>query len=447
MNNGASLLDTLPLPQIYYDVWRKDYWAMDGNGKWILLNEQNARLRLVIKGFSKEGLNGKASPVDQALYDIQQEQNVDYAAPLAGYPAGLYTMGEQRILVTNSPRLIQPEPMPYPLIGSILERMLVDRQLNVDQRPYLYGWLHNALTCLYERKFAPGQALALAGARDSGKSLVQQLITVMFGGRAAKPHQFMQGETPFNADLFGNEHLMIEDDSASTDIRARRHLGSHLKQVTANRDQRCHDKGKRAVVLRPFWRLTITVNDEPGHLMVLPPMDESIEDKIIILNVTNGPMPMPTSTPEEKEMFMAALLRELPGFVFDMLHYSIPAELRSARYGIKHYHHPVVLDALEELSPEKRLKGIILAYVEQSTAVSAIPREFTSEVLEQKLTAKDSPVDFQARRLFSYANACGTYLGRLAKSDPEFISSKKVHGQTVWACPAIKELGMKPHPD
>ena len=89
----------------------------------------------------------------------------------------------------------------------------------------------------------------LAGPRDCGKSLLQSLLTILFGGRSAKPYRYMTGETSFNADLFGAEHLVIEDEQPNTDIRARRNFGAQIKEFTSNPMQSCHGKFREAVGL------------------------------------------------------------------------------------------------------------------------------------------------------------------------------------------------------
>ena len=107
----------------------------------------------------------------------------------------------------------------------------------------------------------------------------------MLGGRAAKPTEYMSGRTPFNADLFAAEHLMIEDEYGSTDLRTRREFGARIKDITVNDVQSCHAKNRwQAISLRPFWRLSISLNDEPENLMVLPPVDESLSDKLMLLD-------------------------------------------------------------------------------------------------------------------------------------------------------------------
>src|SRR5258708_40122450 len=122
----------------------------------------------------------------------------------------------------------------------------------------------------------------------------------------------MAGLTHFNKDLFAAEHLMIEDEVASTAIKHRRHFATRIKDFTVNEVQSCHAKGRDAISLRPFWRLTISLNDEPENLLILPPIDESLEDKIMLLKVRNFRMPLPTVTLENREGLWNALIAELP---------------------------------------------------------------------------------------------------------------------------------------
>src|SRR5262249_55665202 len=156
---------------------------------------------------------------------------VAYAGSLAGHRKGFYENGSHRILVKDSPLLIEPVPGRWPLFGGIIHNML-----GADQQIYLFGWLKVALESLRSATPRVGQALTLAGPSDCGKSLLQNIFTLMLGGRSAKPHRYMSGITPFNGELFEAEaeHLMIEDEEASTDIRARRNFGAKIKDITAN---------------------------------------------------------------------------------------------------------------------------------------------------------------------------------------------------------------------
>lgn len=372
---------------------------------------------------SKIGTDETISQLDAHINTLQTQFDVSYAGPLAGTQTGVLDYQGGKILVTDSPRLLPSLPGEWPLLGKILENLLFDQC--ADQRPYFFGWLKYAREALRSQSNRPGQALVLAGPRDCGKSLVQNLITLLLGGRAAKPYGWMMGATDFNAELFGAEHLMIEDECASTDIRARRNFGAQVKSVTVNTQQKLHQKNRTALSLEPFWRLTITVNDEPENLMVLPPIDDSLGDKLILLRANKRPMPLPTTTQAERSIFMSRLHAELPAFCHFLDGWSIPADLVSHRFGSAHYHHPDLLEALEELAPESRLLQLL-------RVVPGSSWSGTQAQLESQLTDSDASTSYEARRLFSFNNACGTYLARLAKKHPELVQYYRTKTERTW---------------
>ena len=277
------------------------------------------------------------------------------------------------------------------------------------------------------------------GAISHPKSLLQKLITVLLGGRMASPYAYMTGVTPFNGELFRAEHLVVEDNAASTDIRARRNFGAFLKTITVNDDQPCFSKGRQAVSLTPFWRLSISVNDEVENLMVLPPIDESIADKLILLKASSAPMPMPTGTLEERRAFWARLVSELPAFVDFLRGFAIPANLHSRRFGVTHFHHPDLLRTLDDLAPENQL----LELLDGELFVGPLPEPWEGKAgeLETRLTGGDSGTAYSARRLLAFRAACGTYLGRLALKHPERIARRMSEGHSVWTIQPAKSGG------
>ena len=405
----------------HYDSGRKSYWTTNSRGGWIEITEPSLRKILRSAGFyNKPNKGDYLSQVDQKIKEIFTEQDVDYAGPLAGYNSGLIRRCGNRLLVTSSPKLIQPQEGEWPVLQTFFERLLVDGRY--DQRPFFFAWLKIAYDSIRRGIWHPGQVLGLAGVRNSGKSLNQALITEVLGGRSAKPYRYMSGRTDFNADLFGAEHLMIEDEHSSTDIRARRQFGAQIKQFTVNETQSCHGKGRQALTLPPLWRVSISVNEEPEAMMVLPPMSDSehdsVADKLFLLRAMKAEMPMPTVTHDQRHAFWKRMMSELPAFIHFLLNWDIPEELRDGRFGIKTWHHPKLLAALDELAPETRLlaladqvcfgeEGIVDMKLVMRTEWSG-----TAEQLERRLF--DSIFAAEARRLLSYPTACGVYLGRLA---------------------------------
>ena len=408
------------------------YWIENQRGTWIALNETQFKRELQQCGVPpkvQQGSRAHVSPVDECLLGIQHNYDVAFAGPLAGYKAGIHEMCGQRILVTESPRIIEPRRGDWPTLRSVIDGMLRGEQdQKFNQEHYLYGWAKHAREALCAGQPRPAQAVVFAGPHDCGKSLLQNLFTVLFGGRYARPYKFMTGLTEFNSDLFRSEHLMIEDEPASTDIRSRRNFGAQIKIITANEGKRCHAKHRVAVDLLPFWRLSISVNDEPENLMVLPPIDDSIQDKLIILRTVKKPMPMPTKTLKQRLVFWEKLVGELPAFVHFLEEWRIPRKLEGDRYGVAYFHHPEILEAIDALAPEFKLLSLIKHHFDCLGDTSWGPHP--AEKLERELNGSDS--QYEAKKLFSFPDACGTYLGRLAKKYPERFISTRTSEERLW---------------
>jgi hypothetical protein len=421
----------LPLPDVYYSGHNQSYWRLAAHGGWQKINEKSFDIELKAGGFSfEEDLGELLAEGVEAKRQIQIKHDVAYVGRLAGYSAGCYTIFGRPILVTESPNIVKPVPGQWDTIRQLVAGLLKDE--SVDQTPYFYGWVQTAYLSLTSGNFTPGQALAIAGVKDSGKSRLQNLITEMLGGRVAKPYHFMTGKSNFNSEMFSAEHLMIEDEPASTRIEARRNLGAMIKTVTVNVTQTCYGKGVEGITLKPFWRMSVTMNDEPEDLMVLPPFDEGIEDKIILLKAFRKEMPMPTDSPQEKTAFAKQLISEVPAFLSFLQTWEIPSNLVSNRFGIKTYHHPELLEKVTELAPEYRLLSLIDA-CQGLFPFTKNDWKGTALDLERELTDSEWSLHHQAKNLLQHQNTAGTLLGRLACQQPErVIIDRKSNGHAIW---------------
>jgi len=421
----------LPLPDLYFTDFSQVFWRRTANGNWQKINEKALDVELKAQGYSSDEEPGELlCEKDRIKREIQLHNNLAYAARLAGYQPGPLKMFGRNILVTEGPNIIEPNPGPHPLITSLIEGLLKTDE--VDQSPYFYAWIHRAYESLRSGNFAPAQALAIAGPKNSGKSLLQNLTTPMLGGRVAKPYHFMTGKTGFNSGMFAAEHLMIEDEAASTRIENRKALGAMIKAITVNETQACYTKHGEEITLTPFWRLSITMNEEPEDLMVLPPFCDGLEEKILLLKASPVEMPMPTETLAQRELFWNALVAELPAFMATMEAYQVPEELKDSRFATKTYHHPDLLEKMGQLQPEFRLLSLIDGY-HNLYDYGSDEWKGTALKLESLLSDKDWPLSHQARNLLTYQNTCGTLLGRLASQRPERVAKVKTsNGDAVW---------------
>ncbi len=409
---------------IFYDSFKRAYVMRNERGVFLSLQTSQVSRRLKMSGLSASKNELDVSEVDEAINHIEETNDVGYAGPLAGYSEGVKEIGNLRMLITQGRKMPEDEEGEWPMLSQVFYTLFGEEQLD-----YFYSWLHFAVRALDSETHAPGQAIAIAGKRGCGKSLCQQIITVVLGGRCARPYQYMVGGTSFNADLFGAEHLMVEDEANTTDIRSRKTFGSFVKNVVANKDQRLHGKGKDAVMLQPLWRISITTNDDPEALMVLPPLEDGLEDKITLFQANMADLPMPASSPEEKAAFWGALMAEMPAFMYFLRHkWFVPEEISDSRYGVKHYHNPSILHALHALTPEMHMLMLIEAHLIKNDTFW----EGTATDLTSALTSSDCDGAFEARKLFKWATAAGTYLGRLHKHRPHQIEKYRHDGERRW---------------
>ena len=416
----------------YYDAARKEFVCENAEGRWVQHGEGGYKRILASRWLSKkikEDSGDPLSQVERAMYDAVHHRTLEYSGLLAGWEKGVHTVpGVGRVLVTRGPELIKPVAGDWPNLHNFMSSLLRDHPA---QYSTLMGWLHVAITSLYAHKFRPGQAVALCGPRDCGKSLLQQLLTVMFGGRMARPYQFMSGRTDFNADLFQGEHLIIEDDAPSTRLDDRRNLGSKLKEITDTEGQRLHSKGRDAVILPVFWRITISCNDEPENLMMLPPIDASLEDKLIIFRAQRAELPFDTTDGDGREKTWKALVGELPAFIAHLLAHKIDPAQTSGRFGVKSFAHPEILKAIAELAPESRLAEIIDHELFATMGLAAAAWEGTTGDLERRLVQSET-VAYDARKLLTFNTAVGVYLARLAIKHPKRYEKRHTSTNNFW---------------
>lgn len=406
--------------ELYFDDRGGNYYRRDDRGNFIKASAPSVRRFLTLKGIATKRKDGEPSEADRVLEFVETSQNCEYVAPLAGHKAGLLMIEGRRILVTSGPRLIDPAPGQWDTIRKIFEGLL-----GAEQCRWFYAWLKVAMEAVRHSRHRKGQALIIAGPANCGKSLCQGIITKVLGDRIAKPFASLCGRTEFNSELFAAEHLMIEDEPASSDPRVRKKLGAEIKGLVANSDQRCHAKNREALTLRPIWRLSITLNDDPASLLVLPQWEEGLKDKLMLFHARSFKMPADTSTDAGQEMFWRQILSELAAFVHFLESYTIPEEMEDTRFGVKAYHNQELLDLMDAMTDEMKLLEMIDATLfdsPQSGAWEGLARE-----LEEKLREVSG-----FRQLITSANSCGSLLGGLANKKDRVDRLPKRNGFLRW---------------
>ena len=412
------------------------YFVPSSKGGWYPTNERAAKQYLLKNHDIRAGRIKERDPltqIDEVMLSIRDLNSVAWVGNCGGVPPQLMSMNGKDILILEGPKLVKPEKGDFPTIKFILLKLL-----GAEQLEYFNGWMKCGLESLrkvYDGKEGrPGQFVALVGPRGGGKNLVQErIITPVFGGRVAKPTQFFNDRTNFNGDLVGAEHWLLSDETPARDIESRRAFGNHIKGMAANSEVRTEIKFGHPVVLRPFRRGTVSLNDEDENIRTLPPMDESIEDKLMIFKCNFVHLPLASG-----EAIEGAIASQLPGYVHYLLHeHEIREGLWDQRFGIKAYHHPVVLEALSATAPETQLlQEIDKAELPYKRIKGVWIWEGSSSDLQEILEAIAEGKGYSARArmasLIKHGNTCGTYLTRLANKMPDRVIKRRGDTRVVY---------------
>lgn len=399
---------------LHYDV-KGQYWVNTGESVYTALDKSDVKLHALRSGLPETCEPG-LTRLESLFWRAQAHASVVYAGPLAGHRAGpVIRPSGERILVTTECNAFARKHSAKPF--KFIERFL--EELFIDGHEHVIAWLAHSLRSLLAGSFAPGQMLALAGPPACGKSFFHYLVTQLLGGRMAKPYSYLTGRTAFNGDLARAEHLVIEDEVASSDIRARRNFGSGLKQFTVGEELHVHDKGKIAFTAPTFKRVTLSVNDEPENLMILPPFDASIMDKVMLLRCKDAKPVLHEDRQANKE----AVARELSGFHGWLLKHKVGKAIACPRFGVTAFHNEDLLELVADTQPEQRLLGLI---------DEVIQGDFEGTANELELKLRSSPFGPVASSLFYYPTACGVFLARLAGKHPQRFQAVKNRGITRW---------------
>jgi len=322
--------------------------------------------------------NEMLSEAKRVMLHVRKHRSLDEVLPsLPGYQSRIYTLDSgERVLVKQAPKLIEPVAGEWPNMRALIEGQLDRRELGgIDQTPWFHSWCQVAADSIRRGEpghWRQGHAMILAGPRGCGKNRLQeQVITPLLGGygRYCDPAKFLFESDEFNGDVFAAEHLMLSEiPTPSQRTVDRTSLAEKIKQVVANPSQRMRLMRTEPCSVSPYWRLTISVNDDPDKLRSLPIITADFGDKVLVFHCAAKPLPIiTTNSIENQHEFRRVMEEELPHYLHWLLNeWQIPEELKTyedgknaTRFGFREYHAPCIKDELFDDTPAAQLMSLI----------------------------------------------------------------------------------------
>ena len=371
----ASFEEEIGMPgslEVYYNTAKQNFISRDKIETWIQFDRTSLRSHLSESGYRATSVEGEnCTPVDKAINRIQMNSNVQAVMTAAsGRSSGLYDENGTRFIVTKSPIYLPARKGAFANISRFLDGLLAHED---DQRDVFLGWLSSSIINLRnggkrQANNSPAQMIHIVGEPNSGKSLLlKNILKHIFGGRMASADPlFDQKQTQFNAETFGSELLFLDDSPVlKADFASRQIFGERIKTHTVGVGGNYRGMYQDNINIQPWWRLVRMMNTEAGTLATLPPMDEGVEDKIILLkaaSMSQGPLAGEMLLDGWFEKLAEKIENELPAFIYYLLNdYKLPEHLKdpSHRFPVASYKNPWILEEINQSSIESFILSVI----------------------------------------------------------------------------------------
>ena len=234
-----------------------------------------------------------------------------------------------------------------------------------------------------------GQAIFLAGDTGRGKTFFSNRIVGALVGGHADASQYLMGKTNFNKDLFHKPFWTVDDALPGDNNQDHKAFSTMVKRVTANNMFEFHAKFRDACQVAWSGRVMVTGNLDADSLRILPDLDTSILDKLLLFKAAPRVSHFP-----EKHQLEAIVRQELPHFAAWLIEYTPPDNVMDAdpRYGVARYHHPFLKQAAGDSNDSSTVRELLQIFLKdykrsyfEGTAVQLMQEMFTDEGMRHLL--------------------------------------------------------------
>lgn len=347
------------IENVWYDGVR--YWTKGPDDRWIDHQKENFAVKLRLAGFSsnprKKG--DPASEMDEVLNFIHDHRRVGGVAPFVfNFDDTVVYQGNRFLNSACQKRVTQPaagadagDPAKWPHLWDWWNAWMDDPK----STHYLFAWLQRFYTSALEGRMCPGHTLIMAGNADLGKSLfAMKILPDIFGG-GADAGQYLMGDERFNRDLCHQAVWQIDDNASASSYALHRRFSEMIKKVTAGSSITYRAMQTAPMVIERRGRVVITTNTDADSLDIIPNLDGTVLDKLLIVKLADiKPWFRDKSAAEIDEVIAEELPHALAWLARDYQAPEYVTKGASSRFGINAYHHPEIMALTDDLSAPNR---------------------------------------------------------------------------------------------
>jgi hypothetical protein len=332
---------------VYFDS--KSYWSKLANGRWATNKKEDLAEDLYVK----YGL--KPPQVKEALSMIRNNRRVTAVFPFIHNKSEVITDDAGVFLNITERKVRQPADHdgPYPWLKEYVNNIWDSDY--PQQREIFRAWFKRLYQSAYEGNLKAGQTIIIAGPTDLGKTLFSRKVIGAALGGFTDASSYLLSRTEFNKECAETAVWCVDDNRGGATWEKHDEFSNALKRYTANPQIPYHPKYRDSTMVTWRGRIVVTCNLDQKSLSILPEIDDSNMDKIMLFQTTCE------WRPKSFKDIEAVIDRELPFFLRDwLLNWEPPAELNGGdRFGVPSFHHPELLDATINAAPHGQLMEML----------------------------------------------------------------------------------------
>lgn len=324
---------------IYYDG--KSFYRKV-NGDWRSDNMEITKNHLVVAGgLESKVQKGKGcSEINEAIEHISNNNRVAGQLPFVYRKDSLVTQ-KGKVFINSSTMRCHPMSDSavkwgegFPFIADWIDNFFYSN----FQKALWLSWLHHFYKNSYDGTPRAGQCMFIAGGSSKGKTLMNhRLLSWMMGGHSDIAN-YVTGEDNFNDNLFEVGLGTVDDQLAASDRRAHLRYTALLKKLVANNVLSMRAMYNSAVDIDWCGRLSVTMNEDPESMRMLPDLDINNRDKVLILRCSKKAIQFPQDVEDVIRQELSCFCR----YIYD---FTMPKEcVGTARFGVKSYIDPTLAE-------------------------------------------------------------------------------------------------------
>lgn len=334
------------------------YWRQNEEGYWKARNKDDTIMWLKGQGVSALGAKGLASEAERVLLLAQNVREVKAAAPIVHDSRECVIINGEKYLNISAIKILQPAeaavPADFPWLNEFFNNVWADP--GDAQRDHFLAWLQYFYQSCLAGRPQQGQAVIIAGEPSRGKSFFSQHIIGRMLGGFSDATDYLLGKTNFNKQDSEVALWACDDSRGGSSWENKAAFSAAIKKHVANPQVRCEGKNQNAFTIPWKGRIVITCNTDEESLEIIPQLNASIKDKLMLFYWSEWQAKFKPNGGSEIQV-----AGELPFFCRWLLDWKPPEYVLNSnpRYHVNPFHHPKMLLHAHESSPAARLSELL----------------------------------------------------------------------------------------